>query len=259
MKRAFRTLALAVLAVAAGCMTNYYEQSYSPLDDADGFTPVRSSVKPADVELRLAGSEDDVLDIIEAGFAPVGVSAFEGEYEPLAGAVDTAVEQGASLALVDIRFKETRQRSSVVYVPTYYTTYVTGWDPPPPHRHYHHAHPPLVYSETYTTTGWNAVPVQQNVDIYTHNVMFFRKIDVSGLYGVELQVPKRLPDEPLDSAVEVRVKAVFRGSPAERDGIRRGQIVKSVNGRPIKTRADVEPFLERGNRSIAKLEVEDAK
>jgi S1-C subfamily serine protease len=54
----------------------------------------------------------------------------------------------------------------------------------------------------------------------------------------------------------VRILAVLHGSQAEKDGIKRGQIVKAINGNAIKTRADVVPYVNKKER-IRKMEVED--
>ena len=52
--------------------------------------------------------------------------------------------------------------------------------------------------------------------------------------------------------------AVFRGTQAERDGIRRGQIVKAVNGKAIRTRRDVAAFAN-APELITSVEVADEK
>ena len=108
-----------------------------------------------------------------------------------------------------------------------------------------------------TTVKMNAASVQQNVDVYDHDAMFFKKIDTSNLYGVYWDIPKRLPLEKADAPITVRILAVLQGSPAEKDGIKRGQIVKAINGVAIKTRADIAPYVDK-KACIKKLEVEDA-
>ena len=103
----------------------------------------------------------------------------------------------------------------------------------------------------------NAVPVQGNADVYDHDAMFFKKIDASNVYGVFWDVPKRFPSGSEDAPIQVRILAVLHGSQAEKDGIRRGQIVKSINGTAVKTRADVIPYVNKKER-IKKMEVVDA-
>jgi S1-C subfamily serine protease len=88
--------------------------------------------------------------------------------------------------------------------------------------------------------------------------MFFKKIDTTKLYGVNWFVPKRLPTEASDAPIQVRVLSVLRGSQAEKDGIKRGQIVKAINGVLINTRKDMVPFLD-SSVVITKVEVKNAK
>lgn len=247
---------LIVLSVlSTGCLTNYYDKYYV---DMEGCSPVRSIHGDLPVELRTATTEDDVLRLIEDGYVSIGYSSFTAPYTPLSLAVDTAEEHGAALALLDIRYKETQQYTSVMFLPSTSTSYTYGtvnanaWGPGGA------AYGAGSYSGTTTTTTMNAVPVQRDRDIYIHDAMFFKKTDISKLYGIHWFVPKRLPTEPIDSPIQVRVLAVLHGTQAEKDGIKRGQIVKTVNGIPIKTRKDIAPFI---NNSVAikKVEVEDAK
>lgn len=103
----------------------------------------------------------------------------------------------------------------------------------------------------------NVVPAQPDVDLYDHDALFFKKIDTSNLYGVYWDVPRRRPLEKADAPITVRILAVLHGSQAEKDGIRRGQVVKAINGAAIKTRADIAPYVDK-KECIKKLEVESA-
>ena len=242
-----RLLHFVVMLPICGCLTNYYEQYYV---DTEGWGKVTPSSSDQSIELRIATTEEDVLSLIEDGYVPIGHSSFTGPYTPMSLAVDTAEKHGASLALLDIRYKQTKQYTSVMFLPSYSSSYSHGTVST---SHGHGS-----YSGTTTTTTLNAVPVQREVEIYSHDAMFFRKIDTSGLYGVKLFVPKRLPTEKADEQIQVRVMAVFHGTQAERDGIRRGQIIKSVNGKTIRTRRDVATFAN-APELIMSVEVEDEK
>ena len=92
--------------------------------------------------------------------------------------------------------------------------------------------------------------------LYAHEAMFFKKIDPSSVYGVYWDVPKRLPTEKADAPIKVRILAVLHGSQAEKDGVKHGQLVKSINGTAIKNRADIIPYVNQRER-IKKMEVED--
>ncbi len=108
-----------------------------------------------------------------------------------------------------------------------------------------------------TTVEMKEAPDQQGVEVYDHDAMFFKKIDTSNLYGVYWDIPKRLPLEKADAPITVRILAVLHGSQAEKDGVKRGQIVKAINGVAIKTRADIAPYVDK-KECVKKLDVEDA-
>ena len=256
MEKCNRLILVAALAFACnGCLTNYYEKYYV---DTEGRAKIKSIHGNAPVELRTVTTEDDVLNMIEDGYVSIGYASFNGPYTPMSLAVDTAEKHGAALALLDIRYKETKQYTSVMFLPSTSTSYTYGSVNATAYGPGGTAHAYGNYSGTTTTTTLNAVPVQRNQDIYSHDAMFFKKIDTSNLYGVNWFVPKRLPTEKEDAPIQVRVMAVLHGTPAERDGIKRGQIVKSVNGKLIKTRKDIAPYLNNPGL-VKKLEVEDAK
>lgn len=236
-----------IFSLCCGCLTNYYEKNYV---DTQGGKVIKSIQSAAPVEIRTATTEEDVLDLIEDGYVSIGHSSFIAPYTSLSLAVDTAEEKGADLVLIDIRYKSTEQYTSVMYLPSTSTTYASG--------NVSANGISGTYSGSSTTYTLNAVPVQRSRDIYSHDAMFFKKIDISKLYGVSWFVPKRLPTETVDAPIQVRILAVLKGSQAERDGIKRGQIVKTINGVTINTRKDMAPFLDT-SVVITKVEVKDAE
>jgi hypothetical protein len=254
MKRSIFIIVMASL--FGGCLTNHYDKFYV---DTQGDKIIESIHGNAPVEIRTATTEDDVLDLMEEGYVSIGHSSFIAPYTPLSLAVDTAEEKGAALVLVDVRYKKTEQYTSVMFLPSTSTTYTHGnmsanaWS-----SGGGYAHVNGTYSGSSTTHTLNAVPVQRSRDIYSHDAMFFKKIDTSKLYGVRWFVPKRLPTEAVDAPIQVRILAVLKGSQAERDGIKRGQIVKAINGVVINTRKDMAPFLDT-SVVITKVEVKDVK
>ena len=181
---------------------------------------------------------------MEEGYEVIGNASFSAPYTPLLLAVDTAYKHSASLVLTDIRFKEEKQYTSIIYLPSYSTTY-------------HHGNVAgTTYNGTSNTMTVNAVPIQSTVNIYTHDVLFFKKVNMLEQYGVFWHIPKRLPTEPVDAPVVVHILAVVHGSRAEADGLRRGQRLKSINGTPIINRQDIAPYLN--NRiHIETVEVEN--
>ena len=236
-----------VFSLVSGCLTNNYEEYYVEKElDRNVATPSQDT----SVLVKLATTEEDVLDLLEDGYVAIGTSAFVGPYCPMSCAIDVAEKHGASLVLLDIRFKETKQYTSVMYLPSFSTTRHSG--------SFNTFAGGGTYSGTSTTTTMNAVPVQRDVDTYLHDAMFFRKIEASYSYGIIWQIPARLPTEKPDDQIIVRTLAVRHGSAAKRAGIKRGQIVKSINGKPVRTRNDIE-FYCRNDAEIKSVEVASEK
>jgi len=235
-------LTLLLLMLCTGCLTNNYERYFVGFSEEREMAPVNND---APVLLRRVIAEEDVIGIIEDGYVAIGASSFRGPYTPYSFAVDTAKKHGAALVLLDVRFKEKKQYTSVMYLPSYSTTYSAGMIG---------GH---CYSGNSTTTMVNAVPVQQDVDVFDHDAMFFRKVDIAKTYGIRWSLPKRLPNESHDAPIKVYVMAVLHGSEAEKKGVRRGQVVTAINGTLIRSRKDIEPFLA-DERSITDVEVANA-
>lgn len=248
-------ISVVAILLLAGCLTNNYEKFYV---DTEHERNIQSIHGKTPIELKTATTEEDVINLIEDGYIPIGHSSFTAPYTPMSLAVDTAEKHGAALVLLDIRFKEAQQYTSVMFLPSTSTSYTHGtvtanaWGPRGT------VYGTGSYSGTTTTTSINAVPVQRSRNIYIHDAMFFKKMDISNLYGVRFFIPKRLPTEPPNSAIPVRILAVLHGTQAEKDGIKRGQVVKTINGRPIVTRGDIAGFVD-GSCRISTMEVEDEK
>lgn len=225
-----RLLALLILIALTGCMTNYYEEYYVSRDNSY-FDALDAIVQPNEsVALKIATSEEDVIDIIEEGYLPIGVSSFLSDYNGMTCAVDTAEKHGAQLILFDIKFKETKNYTSVIFLPSTSTSYTYG------------TIGTMSYSGTTTTTTMNAVPVQRSVDLYNHNALFFKKVDPKAFYGIVPFIPKRLPTESADAIVPVTILGVVHGSQAEADGFKRGQKIAAINGTTISNRKSIAPF-----------------
>ena len=238
----------------AGCMTNHYEEYYVSKDRSyfDSLNAVMPSGQQ--VELKIATTEEDVINIIEDGYVPIGSSSFCTAYNGMTCAVDTAEKHGAQLILFDIRFKETKNYTSVVFLPSTSTSYTYGTVNATAYGARSPTYATGTYSGTTTTTTLNAVPVQRSIDLYTHNALFFKKVDPKSFYGIIPFIPKRLPTEKADAIVPVTILGVLHGSRAESDGFKRGQKIVAINGVKISNRKSVAPF-SRSISSIKSVEV----
>jgi hypothetical protein len=249
-----RTVVLLFLSMmVSGCITNNYDKYFS---DSERDRSIKSVHGNAPVILKTVTTEEDVLQLMEDGYLAVGTSSFTGRYCPFSCAVDTAEKHGAALVLLDVRFKEKRQYTSIMYLPSYSTTRHSGYISASAYGSGGYAYGTGTYSGTSTTTTMNAVPVQREMSIYNHDAMFFKKVDYSGRYGIVWDIPKRLPTDKVDSPIGVHVLAVVHGTKAEKDGIKRGQVVKSINGTPIMTRKDISQFIA-DESTIREVEVSD--
>ena len=225
-----RLLGLLILIAITGCMTNHYEEHYVSRDNSY-LDALDAIMQPNDsVALKIATSEEDVINIIEEGYLPIGVSSFLSDYNGMTCAVDTAEKHGAQLILFDIKFKETKNYISVLFLPSTSTSYT------------YDTIGTRSYSGTTTTTTMNAVPVQSSVDVYNHNALFFKKVDPKAFYGIVPFIPKRLPAESADAIVPVTILGVVHGSQAEADGFKRGQKITTINGTTISNRKSIAPF-----------------
>ena len=225
-----RLSGILILTALAGCMTNHYEEYYVSRDNFY-FEALDAVTQPNEsVVLKIATSEEDVINIIEEGYLPIGVSSFLSDYNGMTCAVDTAEKHGAQLVLFDIKFKETKNYTSVLLLPSTSTSYTYG------------TVGDRTYSGTITTTTMNAVPVQRSVDLYNHNALFFKRVDPKAFYGIVPFIPKRLPTESADAIVPVTILGVVHGSQAEADGFKRGQKITAINGTPISNRKSIAPF-----------------
>ena len=237
-----KIIGFSFLVVLAGCMTNHYKEYYRSKDNSYYADLQAIKIPGQSVELKIASTEEDVINIIEDGYLPIGVSSFLSAYNGMTCAVDTAEKHGAQLILFDIKFKETQNYTSVVFLPSTSTSYTHGTINATAYSYGRTAYASGNYSGSTTTTTMNAVPIQRNIDIYSHNALYFKKIDPKAFYGIVPFIPKRLPTESPDVSVPVTILGVVHGSQAEIDGFKRGQRITAINGMPISNRKSIVPF-----------------
>ena len=245
---------LSLICALSGCMTNYYEEFYVS-KDSSYYDALNAITTPnQQVELKIATSEEDVIKIIEDGYLPIGASSFWSPYNGMTCAVDTAEKHGAQLILFDIKFKETKEYTSVLFLPSTSISYTYGTVNATACGMGGTTFGTGTYSGTTTTTTLNAVPVKRSVDIYAHNALYFKKIDPKAFYGIVPFIPKRLPTETADAIVPVTILGVVHGSKAEADGFKRGQKISAINDMPISNRKSIAQF-SNSITSIKSVEV----
>ena len=165
---------MTLLTLCVGCIVNNYEKFYV---DSLAERELKSTHGDTPVILKTVTTENAVIDLIEDGYIPSGHCSFYGPYTPFSCAVDTAEKHGAALVLLDVRFRETKQYTSVMYLPSYSITHSHGTASATAIGPGGIAYGYGSYSAVATTTSMNAVPVQRDVDIYNHDAIFFKKVD----------------------------------------------------------------------------------
>lgn len=237
-----------------GCLTNRYEDFYKRAG-SNRYGSHKGQVVRDDlpVMIRPALSPEEILDVMEDGYEAVGSSSFVSPYTPMSLAVDTAKKHKASLVLLHIEFKEQRKYTAIEYVPAYSTTRTSGTVSGSYGPRYNQQFQGC-YSEDSNTTTYNPIAVERSIDIYNHEAFLYRRVDISDRYGILWKIPPRLPTERYDTPIEIGILGVIHGSQAERDGLKRDMVITAINGKKIRTRQDVEPFV-LNRLKIEKVEV----
>lgn len=238
---------LAVL--LAGCIwaNNPYEKCYIADSPSDNIGKRKKGNSEGKIELRFSYSRgvnfaiyaEEEIALLEEGYERLGRSSFYGTHAPWRGAVDVAERIGADLILFREHFREREGRVGVMVTPSVSTSYTSG----NVYAHTYGASATGTYSGTTTTTSYNTSTYQYSVDTYNQEAVFFRKRpDGSGFYGAYIDCPQLLPGDDPATPVTLRILAVVKGSRAWRDGVRRGDVVKTVNGQKITTLQDAQSF-----------------
>lgn len=241
MKKIFRYFCLlSSVILLTGCHSNKYEEHYTSVTDQNHYIPTE---KPARlVELtdasqitKLQTSDDYIL---------IGTSTFYGLWTPRTFAIDCAEKYGASLVLVSYRVGETKNETLTKYVQTRQKTH-----------HYGTAYGYYGYQTYYlgSTKTYGTMPVTINYqNTYYHQyAYFFGERRNKNAFGIYFQLPENIPG---NKNKKIRVSAVAANSPAAKQGIKAGDIVKAINGREIRNAEEIAPFMN-GTEKIVKVEV----
>ena len=235
---------LIVLLLGFGCScesANLYEENYSVISN-EGFIP--SKEEPKLIELidtkqlkELSRNDDYVL---------IGQSEFRDSYISRTFAIDCAKKHGAVLVAVGLGEGETIEYDSVAFMPTSSTTYHSG-------SIYNNSSIGNNYSYYGTSTTYGSTPITvKNHKTYYYQVgYFFAKRKNKSSFGVYFKLPEDIPGNK-DTAV--RILSVTKGSQAEKLGIKKNDIVKSINGKAITSPDDIMQYTN-GNEVIKTIKV----
>ncbi len=257
MKSRSRTLCIfavpALLFLFTGCITNHYSRNYVSAEILSGKNHKQSKESRGRVVLRLSvaatneDAESEFKDFIEDGYVFLGSSVFSGEHCPWSFAIDQAKKVKADLVLL----RENFMGVGVALVPSYSSGTINAFS-------YGNTHSGSYFGAK-TTSNTNAGSYSRKVDVFKRQALFFgRQTPASSFYGAFLDIPKYLPGDEDSAPVTVTVWAVLKDSRARKDGLRRGDVVESINGRVIKQWRDLRPFTEN-NTVITRITVKSEK
>ncbi len=234
----YSLFAFSSLPFFCSCYSNLYEDYYTSTHETDY---VKTTGRPELVEFVDPSLLKKLQE--EQGYVVIGTSSFYHFWTPRVFALDCAEQHGASLVLVLHQKGDEKQKSKTVYMPVSNTTYSSGvmYGPYGPH------------GVTWGSTTYGSVPVTVNYTetYYPQFAYFLAKRKHINSFGVYFQRPENIPGA---SSAAVRISIVVPGSKADRQGIRAGDLVRKINGSPVLSQLDVEPY-KNGSREIESMEV----
>lgn len=218
--RVFTVAALGLL--AAGCLSNPYSQSFSPSDDLAEREPYLAQGSGPIVILEGTDTEADLESMRRQGYDAVGYSEFEGRLVAEGEARDIAQEIGANRILVYREDLGTESGWRPMMVPW------GGFYPWRPwgtagFRSCRTGLPHYVPQVTY-------VPYTEQR--YSQTAVFYAPIRSGGL-GVFVRETSEDEQQRLASKGGAVITAVVDGSPAALAGLRSGDIIVEIDGRPV--------------------------
>jgi len=221
-------------------MTNEYVKFYQPYGvPKDVWQPRKERVRLVEIS-----NSEDVYSWEAKGYCVLGISSFQGKWRTRALAVDCAKKNGASIVLVSSKHLETQAVSQTFYMPTQNTTYHQGT--------VYTLGGSATYSGTSTTPGVVPMTLNYEIERWEQTAVYLAPFRNKPRFGISFSTQ---PNTPGVQDETVRVRVVFDGSPAAKQGIRAGDVVRTVNGKKITKRSDIFPYTN-GSDVIETMEVE---
>lgn len=108
------------------------------------------------------------------------------------------------------------------------------------------------YSGYSTSVSYIPVSISYTNRYYSQKAFYLAKRRAINSYGVYFVEPPNIPGRAINEAVVVDI--VITGSPAEKAGIKVGDVVVSINGQSINSFEEAKPFM-LGQLAISSMEV----
>lgn len=236
--------AVVVLALA-GCV-NGYEQFYQPnvLPPPPSAQVLNFNGEPRIFSL----SGDDELDMTRLfadGYGPIGFAAFLGPVGEQADVIAQAKRVGAAIVLISTKYQSTATGAVPYTTTTPQTVYTSGIGNTG-------GAASGLYSRKFTTYTTQTTMVPYSVDRYDNVAVFFKPIERKG-FGALLRAPTPQQQRNAGTNKGVTVRAVRQGSPAFQADVLAGDLLLTVNGRPIDDEASAATELIAARSGTATL------
>ena len=239
-KKCILLVILHIFMLLMGCSsTNYYATNYVEKNQVEF---VSSDKNPILMEYLGPFQKDQLL---EDGYIEIGSSSFNNTYTPRAFIVECARQKGADIVLCKTTFDRIVEGNYIDYVPTISTSYTRG-DIYGTYGNY--------ASYNSKNTSYGAIPFVQTYSLiyFNHYAWFYSKRKFSNTFGVYITTPLSTPGKKF----KVYIDSIIPNSTADKLGYKEGQAIKSINGKKIKSKKDVMPYIT-GKIDIKKMEVEE--
>lgn len=240
MKKIFYTFFIIIIACfLSACQSNKYEEYYQSIATADY---IKHSGDIAMFELVDTQLMEELLS--SPNYIIIGQSSFHSLWVPRRFAIDCGKKHGALFIVVSYQKGETQQKTAIINVPTSQTTYHNGYV----HNSYGGS---SYFHGSSTTYGSTPVAINYTDTYYAQQAYFFAERKNKNPFGVYFQLPENIPG---NTDMRIKIATVIKNSPADKLGIKKGDIVKTINGKLISSTEDIKPFIHE-EEQIKNIEV----
>lgn len=233
---------MVVLSGLTGCVTNNYESFYASNSRNLSYVEQKPVKYPHIDELFYL---DEVQLWRKKGYEVIGQSSFRGLWTPRTKAIDVARKHQAEVVLVYYKLEEERKESATVVLPQTSTTYHHGSISGPPGV-------TTSYSGYSTSVSHVPVTLEYMNRFYSQRAFYLAKRKMLNSYGIYFLLPENVPGRPENEPVVIDV--VLEDSPAEKSGLKAGDVIQSINGKPIPSFEEAKPYMF-GQEEIIAVEV----
>ena len=225
----------------SGCVTNNYASFHS------SNTKKLPYVERCRVKYPLIDELFDLSEVQEwrnKGYEVIGTSSFHGLWTPRTKAIDVARKHCAEVVLVYYELEGEREEEETFIVPHHETAFHHG-------TVYGYGSS-VSYSGYSTSVSYIPVSISYTNRYYAQKAFYLAKRSAINSYGVYFVEPSSIPGRAVDESVVVDI--VITGSPAEKAGVKVGDVVVSINDQPINSFEEAKPFM-LGQLAISSMEV----